>query len=55
MDSGEFRAGNLAQANELLGLFESVAWRSIPPEFMPRGPGQGVRIDVGARMRDMWR
>ena len=41
--------------DELLGLFESVAWPSIPPEFMPRGPGQGVRIDVGARMRDMWR
>ena len=41
--------------DQLLGLFESVAWPSTPPGLMPRGPGQGIRIDVGARMRDMWR
>jgi DNA helicase-2/ATP-dependent DNA helicase PcrA len=41
--------------DQLLGLFESVAWPSTPPGSMARGPGQGVRIDVGARMRDMWR
>jgi DNA helicase-2/ATP-dependent DNA helicase PcrA len=41
--------------DELLDLFESVAWPSIAPELTPRGPGQGVRIDVGARMRGMWR
>jgi DNA helicase-2/ATP-dependent DNA helicase PcrA len=41
--------------DELLGLFESVAWPCTPPGLTPRGPGQGVRIDVRARMRDMWR
>ena len=41
--------------DQLLGLFENVAWPSTPPGLMPRGPGQGVRIDVAARMRDMWR
>jgi DNA helicase-2/ATP-dependent DNA helicase PcrA len=41
--------------DRLLGLFESVAWPRTPLGSMPRGPGQGVRIDVGARMRDMWR
>ena len=41
--------------DELLGLFERVAWPSIAPELTPRGPGQAVRIDVGARMRGMWR
>ena len=41
--------------DELLGLFERVAWPSIAPELTPRDPGQGVRIDVGARMRGMWR
>src|SRR3954469_3756013 len=41
--------------DELLGLFERVAWPSIAPELMPRVPSEGVRIDVGARMRGMWR
>jgi ATP-dependent DNA helicase UvrD/PcrA len=41
--------------DELLDLFERVAWPSIAPELTPRGPGQAVRIDVGARMRGMWR
>jgi DNA helicase-2/ATP-dependent DNA helicase PcrA len=41
--------------DELLGLFESVAWPGTAAGLTPRGPGQGVRIDVGARMRDMWR
>ena len=41
--------------DELLGLFESVAWPSTAPGLMPRDPRQGIRIDVGARMRDMWR
>jgi DNA helicase-2/ATP-dependent DNA helicase PcrA len=40
--------------DELLDLFERVAWPSIAPEST-RDPGQGVRIDVGARMRGMWR
>ena len=41
--------------DELLGLFESTTWPNIPADLMPRDPGQGVRIDVAARMRDMWR
>jgi DNA helicase II / ATP-dependent DNA helicase PcrA len=41
--------------DELLGLFESMAWPGVPSGLTPRGPGQVVHIDVGARMRDMWR
>jgi DNA helicase-2/ATP-dependent DNA helicase PcrA len=41
--------------DELLGLFESVTWPCAPPGLTPSGPGQGVRIDARARMRDMWR
>ena len=40
--------------DELLGLFESTTWPNIPTDLTPRDPGQGVRIDVAARMRDMW-
>ena len=41
--------------DELLGLFESTTWPNIPTDLMPRDPSQGVRIDVAARMRGMWR
>jgi DNA helicase-2/ATP-dependent DNA helicase PcrA len=41
--------------DELLGLFESTTWPNIPTDLMPRHPSQGVRIDVAARMRGMWR
>ena len=41
--------------HQLLDLFECVVWPSIPPGLTPRGPSQAVRIDVGARMRGMWR
>src|SRR5438874_3676284 len=41
--------------DELLDLFERIAWPSVAPELMPRVPSEGVRIDVGARMRGMWR
>jgi DNA helicase II / ATP-dependent DNA helicase PcrA len=41
--------------DELLGLFESSTWPNISTDLMPRDPGQGVRIDVAARMRGMWR
>jgi len=41
--------------DELLGLFESMAWPGVPSGLTPRGSGQVVHIDVGARMRDMWR
>src|SRR5215467_4726428 len=41
--------------DELLGLFESTTWPNIPTDLMRRNPSQGVRIDVAARMRGMWR
>jgi ATP-dependent DNA helicase UvrD/PcrA len=40
----------------LLGLFDRTAWPAASME--PAGaqpPSQSVRIDVGARMRNMWR
>jgi len=39
----------------LLGLFEGVAWPCVTPGLSPRGPTESIRIDVRARMRDMWR
>ena len=41
--------------DELLGLFERMAWPSPPLNWRPRGASQGVRVDVAARMRGMWR
>jgi DNA helicase II / ATP-dependent DNA helicase PcrA len=41
--------------DELLGLFERVAWPSIAPELTSTVPSEGARIDVGARLRGMWR
>ncbi len=41
--------------DELLGLFEGTTWPSIPAGLAARDPRQGVRIDVTARMRGMWR
>jgi DNA helicase-2/ATP-dependent DNA helicase PcrA len=41
--------------DELLGLFEKMAWPDADPELVARGASQGVRIDVAARMRGMWR
>jgi DNA helicase II / ATP-dependent DNA helicase PcrA len=41
--------------NELLGLFERMAWPEAAPELAARGASQGVRVDVAARMRGMWR
>ena len=41
--------------DELLGLFEGTIWPGIPAASMPRDPSHGVRIDVAARMRGMWR
>jgi DNA helicase-2/ATP-dependent DNA helicase PcrA len=39
---------------KLLGLFERTNWPVASPGFA-RGPSQGPRIDIGARMRGMWR
>ena len=41
--------------NELIGLFERMAWPEADPELAARGASQGVRVDVAARMRGMWR
>lgn len=41
--------------DELLGLFDKMAWPDADPELVVRGAGQGMRIDVAARLRGMWR
>ena len=39
----------------LLGLFERTNWPLVTPGLAERGPTQGPRIDVGARVRGLWR
>jgi DNA helicase II / ATP-dependent DNA helicase PcrA len=39
----------------LLGLFERTSWPVAVPASSARAPGQAPKIDVGARMRNMWR
>jgi DNA helicase-2/ATP-dependent DNA helicase PcrA len=41
--------------DRLLGLFEKTLWPQIVAGAAARPAGQGARIDVGARMRGMWR
>jgi DNA helicase II / ATP-dependent DNA helicase PcrA len=41
--------------DELLGLFERTAWPQAEGELAARGESQGVRVDIAARMRGMWR
>ncbi len=42
--------------NELLGLFDKTAWPVAATGLATARPaGQGVRVDVGERMRGMWR
>ena len=38
----------------LLGLFERTAWPEAEPE-LAASASQGVRVDIAARMRGMWR
>jgi DNA helicase-2/ATP-dependent DNA helicase PcrA len=40
--------------NALLGLFEAASWPLVPAGAT-RSAAQGVRVDVGAKMREMWR
>jgi DNA helicase-2/ATP-dependent DNA helicase PcrA len=40
---------------KLLGLFERTNWPVASASAAARGPSQGPRIDIGARMRGMWR
>jgi DNA helicase-2/ATP-dependent DNA helicase PcrA len=39
----------------LLELFEQTAWPTVTPQAAAHTPRAGVRVDVGARMRGMWR
>src|ERR1700676_2825194 len=40
---------------KLLGLFERTSWPIVPAGTAARTPGQGPKLDIGARMRGMWR
>ena len=40
---------------KLLGLFERTSWPIVPAGTAARTPGQGPKVDIGARMRGMWR
>ncbi|MEH2553656.1 hypothetical protein V1286_001185 [Bradyrhizobium algeriense] len=40
---------------KLLGLFERTAWLLAPAGTAARTAGQGPTLDIGARMRGMWR
>ena len=39
----------------LLGLFERISWPPVAVGAPARAASQGVRMNVGARMRGMWR
>src|SRR5256884_3038548 len=41
--------------DELLGLFEKMAWPEAAPELAARGASPGGRGDVAARIRARWR
>jgi DNA helicase-2/ATP-dependent DNA helicase PcrA len=41
--------------DRLLGLFEKTVWPVAAAGAAARSASQGPRIDVGARMRGMWR
>jgi hypothetical protein len=40
---------------KLLGLFERTAWPVVPAGVAARSAAQGPKVDIGARMRGMWR
>jgi DNA helicase-2/ATP-dependent DNA helicase PcrA len=40
---------------KLLGLFERAAWPVVPAGTSARPAGQGPKVDIGARMKEMWR
>lgn len=41
--------------NPLVKHFETTAWPTAAPSASVRGPAAGVRVNVGAKMREMWR
>ena len=40
---------------KLLRLFERTNWPEVSPSASARAPSQSPRIDIGARVRGMWR
>jgi DNA helicase-2/ATP-dependent DNA helicase PcrA len=40
---------------KLLGLFERTAWPVVATEAASRSASQEPKVDIGARMRGMWR
>jgi DNA helicase-2/ATP-dependent DNA helicase PcrA len=40
---------------KLLGLFERTSWPIVSASAAARAASQGPKLDVGARMRGMWR
>src|SRR6202000_640165 len=40
---------------KLLGLFDRTAWPVAPAGTSARPAGQGPKVDIGARMRGIWR
>jgi ATP-dependent DNA helicase UvrD/PcrA len=40
---------------KLLGLFERTSWPTMSPSAASRSQSQGARVDIGARVRGMWR
>src|SRR6201992_367869 len=40
---------------KLLCLFERTAWPVVATEAASRSASQGQKVDIGARMRGMWR
>lgn len=40
---------------KLLSFFERTSWPQASSSTAARGPSQGPRIDIGARVRGMWR
>jgi DNA helicase-2/ATP-dependent DNA helicase PcrA len=41
--------------DDLLGLFERTGWPDATAERIVTSRNHGLRVDVGARMREMWR
>jgi DNA helicase II / ATP-dependent DNA helicase PcrA len=40
---------------KLLDLFERTSWPALPTDSAARTSSKGPKVDIGARMRGMWR
>jgi DNA helicase II / ATP-dependent DNA helicase PcrA len=54
-DSHVYAARTRFIPDRLLGLFERTIWPPAVTGAAARSASQSSRIDVGARMREMWR